>query len=49
MPSREQLEQTLLEFQGTIIIVSHDLYFTDKLCEKLLVFETVVSPASKPD
>ncbi|PAE65379.1 ABC transporter ATP-binding protein, partial [Bacillus licheniformis] len=39
LPSREQLEQTLLEFQGTIIIVSHDLYFTDKLCEKLLVFE----------
>ncbi|MET1138464.1 ATP-binding cassette domain-containing protein, partial [Bacillus subtilis] len=30
LPSREQLEQTLLEFQGTIIIVSHDLYFTDK-------------------
>ncbi|BCE08755.1 MAG: ABC-F type ribosomal protection protein [Bacillus sp. (in: Bacteria)] len=39
LPSREQLEQTLLEFQGTIIIVSHDLYFTDQLCNKLLVFE----------
>ncbi|MED1741279.1 ABC-F type ribosomal protection protein [Bacillus swezeyi] len=39
LPSREQLEQTLLEFQGTIIIVSHDMYFTEKLCDKLLVFE----------
>ncbi|MFN2747451.1 ribosomal protection-like ABC-F family protein [Bacillus sp. z60-18] len=39
LPSREQLEETLLEFQGTIIIVSHDRYFTEKLCSKLLVFE----------
>lgn len=39
LPSREQLEETLLEFQGTIIIVSHDVYFMEKLCDKLLVFE----------
>lgn len=39
LPTREQLEDTLLDFQGTIIIVSHDRYFTEKLCDKLLVFE----------
>lgn len=39
LPSREQLEQTLSEFTGTIIAVSHDYYFLNKLCERLLVFE----------
>jgi macrolide transport system ATP-binding/permease protein len=39
LPSREQLEETLDEFEGTIIIVSHDQYFINKLCDKLLVFE----------
>jgi macrolide transport system ATP-binding/permease protein len=39
LPSREQLENTLSEFSGTIITVSHDYYFLNKLCERLLVFE----------
>jgi macrolide transport system ATP-binding/permease protein len=39
LPSREQLEKTLSEFTGTIITVSHDFYFLNKLCDKLLVFE----------
>jgi macrolide transport system ATP-binding/permease protein len=39
LPSREQLEKTLDEFNGTIITVSHDYYFLNKLCDKLLVFE----------
>ncbi|MFF2445793.1 ribosomal protection-like ABC-F family protein [Neobacillus sp. NPDC058068] len=39
LPSREQLEQTLGEFTGTIITVSHDHYFLNKLCDRLLVFE----------
>nr|WP_263326693.1 ABC-F type ribosomal protection protein [Neobacillus sp. Marseille-Q6967] len=39
LPSREQLEKTLNEFTGTIITVSHDFYFLNKLCNKLLVFE----------
>jgi macrolide transport system ATP-binding/permease protein len=39
LPSREQLEKTLNEFRGTIITVSHDYYFLNKLCEKLLVFD----------
>ncbi|WP_342431493.1 ABC-F type ribosomal protection protein [Neobacillus sp. FSL H8-0543] len=39
LPSREQLEKTLNEFSGTIITVSHDFYFLNKLCEQLLIFE----------
>lgn len=39
LPSREQLEETLSEFNGTIIIVSHDRFFVEKLCDKLLVIE----------
>lgn len=39
LPSREQLEKTLSEFSGTIITVSHDYYFLNKLCDKLLVFD----------
>jgi macrolide transport system ATP-binding/permease protein len=39
LPSREQLEETLHEFNGTLIIVSHDRYFVEKLCDKLLVIE----------
>ncbi|MED4226851.1 ribosomal protection-like ABC-F family protein [Neobacillus cucumis] len=39
LASREQLEKTLNEFTGTIITVSHDYYFLNKLCDRLLVFE----------
>jgi macrolide transport system ATP-binding/permease protein len=39
LPSREQLERTLADFTGTIITVSHDYYFLNKLCDRLLVFE----------
>ncbi|WP_042456724.1 ribosomal protection-like ABC-F family protein [Neobacillus dielmonensis] len=39
LPSREQLENTLAEFSGTILTVSHDYYFLTKLCNRLLVFE----------
>lgn len=39
LPSREQLEKTLTEFAGTIITVSHDFYFLNKLCDKLLEFD----------
>ncbi|MED4452695.1 ribosomal protection-like ABC-F family protein [Metabacillus fastidiosus] len=34
--SREQLESTLQQYNGTIIVVSHDYYFLNKLCEKLI-------------
>lgn len=36
---REQLEETLLQYTGTIILVTHDRYMLERLCDKLLVFE----------
>ncbi len=37
IPSREALEQALSEFSGTIIAVSHDRYFLDRVVGRLLV------------
>ena len=34
---REQLEQTLKEYTGTMLIVSHDRYFINKLADRILV------------
>ena len=34
-----KLEEFLSQFQGCLIIVSHDRYFMDKLCNHLFVFE----------
>lgn len=39
LPSREQLEQTLADYPGTILLVTHDRYFLEKLTDKLLLFE----------
>jgi len=39
IPSREALERALAEFPGTIITVSHDRYFLDKLATEILHFE----------
>ena len=37
--SKETLENLLLNYAGTIIFVSHDRYFTNKIATKLLIFE----------
>ncbi len=34
--SREELENTLLEYSGTMLIVSHDRYFINKLSSRIL-------------
>lgn len=39
LPTLNVLEQFLSEFQGCLIIVSHDRYFMDKLVDHLFVFE----------
>ena len=36
--SREALEKALLDFDGTIIAVSHDRYFMDKLATRIFAF-----------
>jgi ATP-binding cassette subfamily F protein uup len=33
------LENYLLDFNGCVVIVSHDRYFLDRICEHLFVFE----------
>ncbi len=32
----EQLEEMLLEFQGTLLVISHDRYFLDKLVDRVV-------------
>ncbi|MFJ7746386.1 ribosomal protection-like ABC-F family protein [Peribacillus sp. NPDC097295] len=37
LPSREQLEDTLAQYDGTLLVVSHDRYFLDKTVSSQLV------------
>ena len=37
--SREQLEDTLLNYSGTLLIISHDRYFINKLADRVLVLK----------
>ena len=39
MDSREMLETTLLGFEGTILTVSHDRYFINRIADRVLVME----------
>ncbi len=39
IPARETLEDTLQSYDGTLIVVSHDRYFLDRICTRLLVIE----------
>ena len=37
--SREELERTLLDYSGTLLIISHDRYFINKLADRVLVLQ----------
>jgi ATP-binding cassette subfamily F protein 3 len=39
IPARETLEDALGSYEGTLITVSHDRYFLDRICTRLLVIE----------
>ncbi len=37
--SREALEESLIQFPGTVMIISHDRYLLQEVCQHLLVFD----------
>jgi ATP-binding cassette subfamily F protein 3 len=39
IPARETLEAALDEYEGTLLVISHDRYFLDRVCTRLLVLE----------
>jgi len=39
IPSREVLEQALEQYPGTVVVVSHDRFFLDRVARRILSFE----------
>ena len=39
LDSREALEQALMDYPGTIVVISHDRWFIDKVCNKIVTIE----------
>lgn len=39
IPTREVLEETLIKFKGTLLIVSHDRFFINKIANKIIYFK----------
>jgi ATP-binding cassette, subfamily F, member 3 len=39
IPARETLEHALDGYEGTLVVISHDRYFLDRICRRLLVFD----------
>ncbi len=35
--SSEALERSILEFEGTVLVVSHDRYFLNQVADRLIV------------
>ncbi len=49
LPSLRMLEEALADFDGTVVVVSHDRYFLDRICDQVVVFEesgTFVQPGN---
>ena len=38
IPSLEVLEESLLEFEGALVLVSHDRYLLDRVCDRVIGF-----------
>jgi ATP-binding cassette subfamily F protein uup len=48
LPSLRMLEEALADFDGSVIVVSHDRYFLDRICDQIIAFEpdgVFVNPA----
>ena len=39
LPSLRMLEEALAVFDGSVIVVSHDRYFLDRICDQIIAFE----------
>lgn len=39
LPSLRLLEEALAEFEGAVLVVSHDRYFLDRVCDQVVAFE----------
>ena len=39
LPSLRMLEEAIADFEGSVIVVSHDRYFLDRICDQILAFE----------
>lgn len=39
LPSLRMLEEALVDFDGTVLVVSHDRYFLDRICDQIVAFE----------
>lgn len=39
LPSLRMLEEALVDFQGSVLVVSHDRYFLDRVCDQIVAFE----------
>jgi len=39
LPSLRMLEEALAAFPGTVLVVSHDRYFLDRICDQIVAFE----------
>jgi hypothetical protein len=44
--SRESLESALADFDGTLVVVSHDRRFLDKLVDRLVIFPSAAESAT---
>ena len=49
LASLRMLEEALADFDGTVLVVSHDRYFLDRICDQIVAFEDggiVVQPGN---
>jgi ATP-binding cassette subfamily F protein uup len=39
LPSLRMLEEAIADFDGSVLVVSHDRYFLDRICDQVIAFE----------